>query len=87
MAKAKERDELLTRQIARMADELKRTGMEQVQPAERPAEASMPVADERLHNLPSEIGGNGMRPPPGPPRVGVAPNPGDDDFDDDESYY
>ena len=47
MAKAKERDDLLTRQIAQMADELKRTRMEQAQPAETPAEASM--ADERLH--------------------------------------
>ena len=85
MAKAKERDDLLTRQIAQMADELKRTRMEQAQPAERPAEASM--ADERLHTLPSEGGGNGMGPPPRPPRVGGAPNPGDDDPDDDESYY
>ena len=44
MAKAKERDELLTRQIAKMADKLKQTRMEQVQPAETPAEANM--ADE-----------------------------------------
>ena len=87
MAKAKEKDELLTRQIAKMGDELKRTRKEQAQPAETPAEASM--ADERLHTLPSEIGGSGMGPPPPPrpPRVGGAPNPGDDDLDDDESYY
>ena len=87
MARAKERDDLLTRQIAQMADELKRTRMEQAQPAETPAEASMP--DESLHTLPSEIGGSGMEPPPPPrpPRVGGAPNPGDDDPADDESYY
>ena len=47
MAKAKEKDELLTRQIAQMADKLKRTRMEQAQPAETSAEASM--AEERLH--------------------------------------
>ena len=87
MAKAKEKDELLTRQIAPIADELKQTRMEQAQPAETPAEASM--ADERLHILSSEIGANGMGPPPPPrpPRVGEAPNPGDDDPDDDESHY
>ena len=85
MAKAKERDDLLTRQIAQMADELKRTGMEQAQPAETPVEANM--ADERLHTLPSEGGGNGIGPPPRPPRMGGAQNPGDDDPDDDESYY
>ena len=67
MAKAKERDEHLTRQIAQMADELKRTRMEQAQPAETPVEASM--ADERLHTLLSEGGGNGMVPLPQRPRV------------------
>ena len=70
-----------------MGDELKQTCMEQAQPAETPAEASM--ADERLHTLPSEIGGSGMGPPPPPPRpprVGGAPNPGDDDPDDDERF-
>ena len=85
MAKAKERNYLLTRQIAQMADELKRTRREQAQPAETRTEASK--GDERLHTLPSEGGGNGMGPPPRPPRVGGAPNPGDDDPDDDESYY
>ena len=85
MAKAKESDELFTRQIAQMADELKRTRMEQAQPAETPAEASM--VDERLQTLPSKGGGNRMGPQPRPLRVGGAPNPGDDDPDDDESYY
>ena len=85
MAKAKERDELLTRQIAQRADELERTCMEQAQTAETPAEASM--AGDRQHTLPSELGGNGIGPPPRPPRVGGVPNPGDDDPDDKESYY
>ena len=85
MAKAKERDELLTRQLAQMEDKLKRTGMEQAQPVETPAEASM--ADGRLDPLPSEAGGNGMGPPPRPPRVGGAANQGDDNPDDDERYY
>ena len=58
MAKAKERNYLLTRQIAQMADELKRTRREQAQPAETRTEASK--GDERLHTLPSEGGGNGM---------------------------
>ena len=47
MAKAKEKDDHLTHQMAQMADELKRTRMEQGQPAETPVEARM--ADERLH--------------------------------------
>ena len=87
MAKAKEKGKLLSRQIAQMADELKRTCMEQAQPAEIPADARL--ADERLRTLPSEIGGSGMGPPPPPlpPRVGGASNPGHDDPDDDESYY
>ena len=69
-----------------MADELKRTRMEQAQPAQTPVEASL--ADGRLHTLPSEAGGNGMGPPPQPPRVGGAPNRGDDDpDDDDENFY
>ena len=85
MANAKERDELLTRQIAKMAEKLKRTPMEQVQPAETHGEASM--ADERLHILPSEIGGNGRGAPPRPPRVGGVPNPGDDDPDNDKCYH
>ena len=69
-----------------MADEIKRTRMEQAQPAETRAEASL--AEGRLDALPSEADGNGMGPPPRPPRVGGAPNPGDDDPDhDDESFY
>ena len=60
--------------------------MEQAQPVETHAEACL--APGRLHILPSEAGGNGMGPPPRPPRVGGAPNPGDDNpDDDDESFY
>ena len=85
MAKAGERDELLIGQTAPMAEELKRTRMEQAQPAEKPAKASM--ADERLHILPSEGGGNGMGSRPRPPRVGGGLNPEHDDPDAHESYY
>ena len=42
--------------------------------------------EERLHSLPSDGGGSNGRGPPRPPNVAGAPNPGDDDPDND-SYY
>ena len=42
--------------------------------------------EERLHMLPSEGGGGNGRGSPRPPNVAGAPNPGDDE-PDDESYY
>ena len=42
--------------------------------------------EERLYTLPSEGGGGNGRGPPRPVNVADAPNPGDDD-PDDESYY
>ena len=44
------------------------------------------LMEERLHTPPSEGGGGIGRGAPRPPNVAGAPNPGDDD-PDDESYY
>ena len=44
------------------------------------------LMEERLDTLPSEGGGGNGRGPPRPPNVAGAPNPADDD-PDDESYY
>ena len=44
------------------------------------------LMEERLHTLPSAGGGGNGSGPPRPPNVAGAPNPGDDD-PDDESYY
>ena len=68
-----------------MADKLKRTRVKQAQPAKAPASASL--ADETLHTLPSEARGNGKGPLRRLPRVGGVPNPGDENPDDDESYF
>ena len=44
------------------------------------------LMEERLYTLPLEGGGRNGRGPPRPRNVAGAPNPGDDD-PDDESYY
>ena len=84
MAQAKERDQLLTKNIAEMEAEL---GKARIIPTEKAGtnigESHM---EERLQTLPSEGGGGNGRGPPRPPNVAGAPNPGDDD-PDDESYY
>ena len=84
MTQAKERDQLLTKKIAEMEEELRKA---QIIPTEtEDTNIGENLKEERLHTLPSEGGGGNGRGPPRPPNVAGAPNPGDDD-PDDESYY
>ena len=84
MTQAKERDQLLTNKIGKMEEELRKAWIIPTETAgTRIGESLM---EERLDTLPSEGGGGYGRGPPRPPNVAGAPNPGDDD-PDDESYY
>ena len=84
MAKAKERDQLLTKKIAEMEEELRKA---RIIPTETPGtNIGESLMEERLHRLPCEGGGGNGRGPPRAQNVAGAPNPGDDD-PDDESYY
>ena len=84
MAQAKERDQLLTKKIAEMEEELRKA---QIVPTETAGtNIGESLMEERLNTLPSEGGGGNGRGPARPPNFAGAPNPGDDDTDD-ESYY
>ena len=84
MAQAKERDQLLTKKIAEMEEELRKARIIPTETAGTNIGESL--MQERLHTLPSEGGGGNGRGPPRPPNFAGAPNPGDND-PDDESYY
>ena len=84
LAQAKERDQLLTKMIAEMEEELRQAPIIPTQTAGTNIGESL--MEERLHTLSSEGGGGNGRGPSRPPNVAGAPNPGDDD-PDDESYY
>ena len=84
MAQAKGRDQLLTQKIAEMNEELRKARIIPTEAAGTNIGESL--MEERLHTLPSEGEGGNGRGPPRPPNVAGAPNPGDDD-PDDESYY
>ena len=84
MAQAKERDQLLTKMIAEMEEELRKARIVPTETAGTNIGESL--MEERLHTLPSEGHGGNGRGPPRPPNVAGAPNPGDDD-PDDESFY
>ena len=81
---SKERDQLLTKKIGEMEEELRKARIIPTETAGTNIRESL--MEERLHTLPSEGGGGNERGPPQPPNVAGAPNPGDDDPDDD-SYY
>ena len=84
MAQVKERDELLTKKIAEMEEELRKA---QIVPTETAGNNIVEsLMEERLHKLPSEGGGGNGRGPLRPPNVMGAPNLGDDE-PDDESFY
>ena len=83
MAQAKERDQLLTRKIAEMEEELRKARIIPTETAGTNIGESL--MEERLHMLHYEGGGGNGRGPPQPPNVAGAPKPGDDDTDD-ESY-
>lgn len=74
MAQAKERDSLLTKQLAKMAAELRKAQITRTETVGTTVGESL--IEERLHTVPStgEEDGDG-REPPGPPNVGGAPNP------------
>ena len=84
MAQAKERDQLLTKKIAEIEEELRQAPIIPTETAGTTIGESL--MEERLHTLSSEGGGGNGRGPSRPPNVAGAPNPGDDD-PDDESYY
>ena len=84
MAQAKERDQVLTKKIAEMEEELRKARIIATETAGTNIGES--VMEERLHTLPSEGGGGNGRGPPRPPNVAGASNPGDD-HPDDKSYY
>ena len=84
MAQGKARHELLTKKIAEMEEELRKARIIPTETAGTNIGESL--MEERLHAITSEGGGGNGRGPPRPPNVAGAPNPGDDD-PDDESYY
>ena len=84
MARAKERDQLLTKKIPEMVEELRKARIIPTETAGTNIEES--IMEERLYMLLSEGGGRNGRGPPRPPNGAGAPNPRDDD-PDDESYY
>ena len=77
MAKAKEREQLLTKNITEMEEELRKAPIVPTETAGTNIGESL--VEERLHTLPSESGGGNGGGPPRPPNVAGAPNPGDDD--------
>ena len=84
MAQAKEREEWVTKKIPEKEKELRKARIVFTETAgTNIVESGM---EERLHRLPSEGDGYNGRGPPRPSNVAGAPNPGDDD-PDDESYY
>ena len=84
MAQAKERDQLLTKKIAEVEQELRKARIIPTETAGTNIGESL--MEGRLHTLPSEGGGGNGRGPPRPPNVAGAPNPGGDD-PDAERYY
>ena len=84
MAQAKERDQLLTKKIAEMEEELRKARI--IPPEITGTNIGESLMEERLHTQPSERGGGNGRGPPRPPNVAGAPTPGDDD-PDNENYY
>ena len=70
-AQAKERDQLLTKKIAEMEEELRKA---RIIPTERAGTTiGESLMEERLHTLPSEGGGGNGRGPPRPPNVAGHP--------------
>ena len=84
MAQGKVSDLLLTKKLTEMEQELRKARIVPTETAGTNIGESL--MEERLHTLPSKGGGGNGRRPPRPPNVAGAPNPGDDD-PDDESYY
>ena len=84
MTLAKDSDQLLTKKIAEMEEELRKARIIPTETAGTTIGESL--MEERRNTLPSEGGGGNGRGLPGPANVAGAPNPGDDD-PDNESYY
>ena len=69
-----------TKRIAEMEEELRKARLVPTETAGTNVES---LIEERLHTLPSEGEGGNGRELPRPPNVAEAPNPGDDDPDDE----